>query len=101
MMWDELLKAIISVAVILITGFVVPWLKAKLDESKFDKFQKIVNRAVLAAQQLYGDADGEDKKEYVLRFLSGIRGSFSSDEINIYLEAAVKDMKVGGSDVSG
>ena len=67
-----IMEAIIALVVAVITAFVIPWLKGKIDADKLEQIKLWVTVAVEAAEQLYnGTGRGEEKKAYVVKFLQG------------------------------
>lgn len=119
---DELtfliLKVIASISVALITTFVIPLLKEKLDEAKYQKLLDIIDVAVRATEQaIGGSGNGTEKKgeviRYVTQYLDNNHIDISEDQLNQLIEAAVYSMnsakgavkttkkvtkKVGGTD---
>ena len=73
----------------LVSAFLIPWLKTKIDANKLQTIKTYVEIGVKAAEQLYAATDGEEKKAYVINFLAehGIR--FDVSTIDQLIEAAV------------
>ena len=73
----------------LVSAFLIPWLKTKIDADKLQTLRTYVEIGVKAAEQLYAATDGEEKKAYVINFLAehGIR--FDVSTIDQLIEAAV------------
>jgi len=97
----EILKMVIglviTVAVVLITRYVIPKLKEEIGAEKFDTIAMYVDYAVRAAEQIFvGTGLGEQKKEYVLNFINGIldktKYSITEEELNVLIESAVRDL---------
>lgn len=84
-----ILNATIALAAAFITAFVIPWLKRKTDEQEREELLKWVDIAVMAAQQLYHQQKGEQRKAYVLDFLAGKGYDVNSEEVDNAIEAAV------------
>jgi hypothetical protein len=71
MNYTGLVEAVIALAVVLITGFLIPFLKSKVEIAKWEKWRNIARIAVQAAEQIFmGEGRGAEKKEYVLNYLS-------------------------------
>ena len=69
-----IMEAIIALVVAVITAFVIPWLKGKIE----------------AAEQLYnGTGRGEEKKAYVVKFLQEKGFTLDPDSLDKLIEAAV------------
>lgn len=92
-----ILKVIVSISVALITSFVIPLLKEKLDDAKYQKLLDIINVAVLAAEQaIGGSGNGQERKNEVLRFVGKYLDDknihISEDQLDQLIEAAVYTM---------
>lgn len=89
-----LVQAIISLAVVIITTFLIPFIKSKVDKDKLEKIQTWVTVAVEAAEQIYvGSGKGAEKKKYVLEFLKSKGFTLDMDSIDNLIEAAVLRLK--------
>ncbi len=85
-----IMEAIIALVVAVITAFVIPWLKGKIDADKLEQIKLWVTVAVEAAEQLYnGTGRGEEKKAYVVKFLQEKGFTLDSDSLDKLIEAAV------------
>ena len=85
-----IMEAIIALVVAVITAFVIPWLKGKIDADKLEKIKLWVTVAVEAAEQLYkGSGRGEEKKAYVVQFLQEKGFTLDPDSLDKLIEAAV------------
>ena len=58
-------QGLIVVIGILITRYLVPWLKAKATIAQREKLEGIVEMFVFAAEQIYGSGWGKAKLDYV------------------------------------
>ena len=85
-----IMEAIIALVVAVITAFVIPWLKGKIDADKLEQIKLWVTVAVEAAEQLYnGTGRGEEKKAYVVKFLQENGFTLDPDSLDKLIEAAV------------
>ena len=85
-----IMEAIIALVVAVITAFVIPWLKGKIDADKLEQIKLWVTVAVEAAEQLYnGTGRGEEKKAYVVKFLQEKGFTIDPDSLDELIEAAV------------
>ncbi len=83
-------EALIALALALITTFLVPYIKEKIDADKLAKIQYWVKVGVEAAEQILNyESAGEEKKQYVLNFLESKGFSIDPVEINNLIESAV------------
>lgn len=87
--YTKIIGAVITLAVALITTFLIPWLKEKKGTEKLVKWQKYVDIAVQAAEQLYDVTQGEAKKAYVLKYLSDKGITFDVETVENMIESAV------------
>lgn len=98
----SILQAVIGVVAVLITVYVIPWLKRKLTAEQQAELAGWVSIAVAAAEQLYnGQGRGAEKKEYVMSFLRSkgytVDVGAMADAIDALIEAAVYELKSGNA----
>lgn len=85
-----IMEAIVALVAAVITAFVIPWLKGKIDADKLEKIKLWVTVAAEAAEQLYeGSGRGEEKKAYVVKFLQEKGFTLDPDSLDKLIEAAV------------
>ena len=85
-----IMEAIIALVAAVITAFVIPWLKGKIDADKLEKIELWVTVAVEAAEQLYtGSGRGAEKKAYVVEFLNSKGFKIDAETLDKLIEAAV------------
>ena len=84
-----ILQAIITLITLLLTAFVIPWLRTKIGEAKMAEFLKWVEIGVKAAEQLYDSTMTVEKKQYVLSFLNSKGVTYTAAEVDAAIEAAV------------
>lgn len=87
--YTQIISAVIALISALVSAFLIPWLKTKIDANKLQTIKTYVEIGVKAAEQLYAATDGKEKKAYVINFLAehGIR--FDVSTIDQLIEAAV------------
>ena len=83
------INAFIALVAALVTAFVIPWIRRNTSAKDREELLKWVEIAVMAAQQLYHQLNGEERKKYVLDFLAQKGYDVSSEEIENAIEAAV------------
>lgn len=92
----EALKLLIMVTVLVLTRFVVPWLKAKTQNETMQAVLDWTMQAVLAAEQAHQAQTGAERKYIVTEFIKQIliqkNISLSDEELNTLIEAAVMQM---------
>lgn len=65
-----ILQALIALFAALITGYLVPWLKNKVSETKVNNALTYIKIAVQAAEQMFlGAGRGKEKLQYVQSYL--------------------------------
>lgn len=87
--FTALFEIIISILSVIVSCFLIPWLKEKLSAEKLEKLVKWVKIAVEAAEQLYGSGMGQQKKEYVVSFLLSKGIVFDVNEVEAIIESSV------------
>lgn len=89
----HIVEAVFALASALITAFLIPWIKARVDAEKLQKIKSWVGVAVEAAEQVYSEEGaGKDKKAYVLKFLNEKGFTLDLDSIDKLIEAAVLEL---------
>jgi hypothetical protein len=77
----DLLKALIGLLATWITTRVIPWIKAKTTQRKYDFLMDAIGVGVQAAEGMYKSGEGAKKMAYVLAYLN--RKGFTVDETEI------------------
>lgn len=90
----KIIVAVIGLLSTLLTVFLAPYLKTKLDSEKLKKLGELAKTFVLAAEQLIGKEKGAEKKAQVQDWLKEKGYDVSLDEVNSAIEAAVKEMNI-------
>ena len=90
----KIVVALIGLLSTILTAFLAPYLKAKMDVEKVNKLGELAKRFVLAAEQLIGKGEGEKKKAKVQDWLKEKGYDVSLDEVDSAIEAAVKEMNI-------
>ena len=94
----NILKIVVSVVSALVAVYLIPFIKAKTADVKYQKLLDMVEVAVRAAEQtIKGSGQGAAKKEEVITFVTdwmmehGI--TITYDQLEQLIEAAVFNMK--------
>lgn len=88
-----IIQALFTLLTALITAFLVPYLKRKVDEEKLDNLYTWVTIAVEAAEKIFSETGmGEEKKEYVLAFLSEKGFTVDVSILDAMIESAVLNL---------
>lgn len=82
----------------IITYFIVPFIKSSISEKQLAQYKEWTVLAVKCAELVFKESGrGEDKKTYVVNFLNDMFNKnkvvITEEQINILIEAAVKEMK--------
>lgn len=95
----NILKIVVTVATALISAYVIPLLKAKLQEAKYARLLEMVEIAVRAAEQtIKGSGMGNVKKDEVVKFVTewmldhGI--AITQQQLDQLIECAVYNLKM-------
>lgn len=90
-----IVNAVIALIAAIVTTFLIPWIKSKIDAAKLAQIVEWVGIAVRAAEQIYNESGmGEKKKQYVLDFLEDKGFTLDPNSINAMIEAAVKNLNI-------
>ena len=87
--YTQIISAVIALISALVSAFLIPWLKTKIDADKLQTLRTYVEIGVKAAEQLYTATDGAAKKAYVVNFLAEKGIQFDVETIDKLIEAAV------------
>lgn len=94
----EVIKLVVMVAALVVTRYLIPWIKEKIGADQMATAEKWVRFAVLKAQQVMQSENGTDKKAYVTDFLKELLQakniSLTDEQLDVLIEAAVKQMKI-------
>lgn len=92
---DLIIKVIIPIIGAILTYLIIPFIKAKTTKEQRDELYFWVRVAVSAAEQIYKEkGKGIEKKEYVIRFLSSMGINLTIQELDVLIEAAVKELNL-------
>lgn len=101
-MWDEVIKDVIEIVVLVVTGligrYVIPWLKEQLGNSKFQAMETFARIFVESAENtIVGEKTGADKKKWVSSVLAEKAQekhlNLTEKDIEALIETAVNNMK--------
>jgi len=89
-----IVQAVFALVAAIITAIVIPWIKSKTTKEQQEEIRQWVKIAVAAAEQIFvGQGRGEEKKQWVLEFLSKYNLKVDPDAIDAMIEAAVWELK--------
>lgn len=94
---SELTKAIVSVILILISAYVIPWLKNKIGDDKYATIIEFAEIVVRSAEKIYTPEQWQEKKNYAVELVIAkakeVGLELSTEEINAIIEGAVQAVK--------
>lgn len=90
---STVLGAVITLVIAIISAIVIPLLKKKLGDEKYSEIERWVKVAVQAAEQLFvGSGRGEEKLDYVLKFLESKGFTLDAMSLRNLIESAVWEL---------
>ena len=88
-MYEKILQCILALAVVLLTRYAVPAVRAYLESKNAGNLTALIEELVAAAEQLFPAAkSGEKKLEYVISMLEA-EGVTVSNAVRAKIESAV------------
>lgn len=88
----QIVVALIGLLGTILTGFVIPWIKGKLDDRQQATLLSLIRIGVYAAEQLISPEEGEKKLQYVFDFLKEKGINIDEPTIRTMIEAAVLEL---------
>ena len=93
----KLVESIVTVVIILISAYVIPWLKNKIGDDKYATIVEFAEIVVRSAEKIYTPEEWEQKKQYAVMMVkekaSQLGLNISAEEINAIIEGAVQAVK--------
>lgn len=93
------LEVVLTLAVAVITGVVVPYVRSKIETDKLSKLDYYVKLGIRSAEQIFdGDGKGEEKKKYVVNYITEIinrnlKLDITPEELDTIIEGMVNNVK--------
>lgn len=94
---NVVIKVVVTIISVVITSVVIPWIKSKIESTKYNDFLSLVHKCVEAANQLYTPEEWATKKQYVLDIAEnyciehGV--NITAEELNAIIEGFVIAVK--------
>ena len=89
-----IVNALITLIGLLLTTFLIPWIKLKVSTEKLEEIRKWTSVGVKAAEMIYKESGmGEAKKNYVRKVLEGKGYKLDVDTVDALIEATVREMQ--------
>lgn len=90
----NIVSAVFTLIMAIITTFLIPYLKNKIDADKLDKIKSWVKVAVQAAEMIYTESGmGTTKKAYVIEYLNSKGYNLDTETLDNLIESAVLELK--------
>lgn len=90
----DLVIAFIGFIMAVLTTFVIPWIKQKIDAEKLAKAKAYAKIGVESAEMIFKEAGrGKDKKEYVKKYLEDKGLTYDAGTIDALIESSVCQLK--------
>lgn len=97
-----ILNALITLLGLLLTTFLIPWIKLKVNTEKLEAVKKWTTVGVKAAEMIYKESGmGEAKKKYVRKFLESKGYKLDIDTVDALIEATVREMQQEAFEIVG
>lgn len=89
-----LAEILISLLAVLITTYLIPWIKARTTTTQQEYIRAAAHVAVYAAEKFYGAGNGEKKLEYASKVLKEDYGvELNLNKLEAVIDAAIKEME--------
>jgi len=94
----EIVSSVLTIIVALITAYVIPWLKSKVNETQMQQIDKYIDLAVRCAEQIYTPEQWKEKKQFVLDYVTNVVNdkfslSLTEEDIDLMIEGIVNKVK--------
>lgn len=84
---------------ILVTSVIIPYLKSRTSNSKYEELITYIEYAVRSAEQLYKINQSKEKKEYVYNYIleksNELGLGLKEDDVDLLVEGVVNFVKYG------
>ena len=94
--WTDIVVALIGLMGAILTAVIVPLVRSKTTEKQRENTYTVIKSAVWGAEQILKreDPTGEIRKQYVIDYLLGKGIKLDLEDLNILIEAAVKELNL-------
>ena len=97
----QIILAVITLIFALITRYVIPWIKEKLNSKQYDMFCMMVRTGVYAAEQIFTSGQWKEKKQYVVDLLKENGYTVDTTAVDALIEATVRELRIEQGQVPG
>ena len=99
--YTPLAEALITLAAMDITVFLIPWLRERYGTETLEKARGWVQIAVYAAEKLYGAGHGAEKLAYAEQVLAHHKIKLDTATLMAMIDAEIKKMEQQSIDITG
>ena len=94
--WTQIFIALISLAGAILTGVVIPYIRAKTTKQQRDNIYTVIQSAVWAADQMFkaSDPTGELRLRWVMNQLEELNLNVTESDLVLMVEQAVKELNI-------
>ena len=93
----KLVEAIVTVILLLVSAYVIPWLKNKVGDDKYATIVEFAEIVVRSAEKIYTQEEWAQKKRYAVEMVTAkckeLGLNITAEEINAIIEGAVQAVK--------
>lgn len=93
----KLVESIVTVVIVIISAYVIPWLKNKVGEDKYATIIEFAEIVVRSAEKIYTPEQWQEKKQYAVNLViekaKNLGIDLSVEEVNAIIEGAVQAVK--------
>lgn len=96
----QIVSAILTIIIALSTYYLKKWINTKVSKEQMDMFNYYLDLAVRCANQIYTPEEWEDKKEFVMHYLTDVVNdklnlSLNEADLSNLIEGKVNEVKQG------
>ena len=93
-MITKVTECALAVIVLLVSAYLIPWLKDKLTNNQYNALKGLVRVGVFAAEQIFTSEQWKEKKQYVLDFLKQNGYEIDAPAVDALIEATVRELRI-------
>lgn len=97
----QIISGVITIVFALISAYVIPWLKTKISKDQIETLNYYLELAVKCANQIYTEAQWQEKKQYVTNYIVDVINNklsltLTDQDIDTLIEGMVNHVKKEG-----
>ena len=90
----QIILAILTLIGALISRYVIPWIKSKLDDRQYEVLKTLIRTGVFAAEQLFSTQEWKEKKQYVVDLLKENGYDVDIAAVDAMIESTVRELRI-------